>query len=38
MRLPSVSLARPPVGWHKIVEHPVQTTTPWACEKTVVIL
>lgn len=35
---PSVSLARPPVGWHRIVEHPAQTTTPWAWLKTVVIL
>lgn len=26
--LPSVNLARPPVGWHKIVEQPAQTTTP----------
>lgn len=25
--LPSVNLARPPVGWHKIVEHPVHITT-----------
>lgn len=36
--IPSVSLARPPVGWHKIVEQPAQTTTPWAWLKTVVIL
>jgi len=27
MSLPSVNLARPPVGWHKIVEHPVHITT-----------
>lgn len=36
--IPSVSFARPPVGWHKIVEHPAHTTTPWAWLKTVVIL
>lgn len=36
--IPSVSLARPPVGWHKMVAHPAQTTTPWAWLKTVVIL
>ena len=35
---PSVSLALPPVGWQRTVEHPAQTTTVWACEKTVVML
>ena len=31
-------LALPPVGWHRTVEHPAQTTTVWAWLKTVVIL
>jgi hypothetical protein len=35
---PSVNLALPPVGWHKIVEQPAHTTTLWAWLKTVVIL
>lgn len=35
---PSVSLALPPVGWHRTVVHPWQMTTVWACEKTVVIV
>ena len=35
---PSVSLALPPVGWQRTVEQPAQTTTVWACEKTVVML
>lgn len=35
---PSVSLALPPVGWQRTVEQPAQTTTVWACEKTVVIV
>jgi hypothetical protein len=35
---PSVSLALPPVGWHKTVEQPAQMTTVWACEKTVVMV
>src|SRR5436190_8451295 len=35
---PSVSLALPPVGWHRTVEQPAQMTTVWACEKTVVIV
>lgn len=35
---PSVSLAFPPVGWHKTVEHDPQMTTVWACEKTIVML
>jgi hypothetical protein len=34
---PSVSLARPPVGWHRTVAQDEQTTTDWACEKTVVL-
>lgn len=28
--IPSVSLARPPVGWQRIVAHPAHTTTPCA--------
>ena len=35
---PSVSLALPPVGWHRTVVHPWQMTTVWACEKTVVMV
>lgn len=35
---PSVSLALPPVGWQRTVEQPAQTTTVWACEKTVVMV
>ena len=35
---PSVSLALPPVGWHKTVVQPWQMTTVWACEKTVVMV
>lgn len=35
---PSVSLALPPVGWQRTVEHPAQMTTVWACEKTVVMV
>lgn len=35
---PSVNLALPPVGWQRTVEQPAQTTTVWACEKTVVIV
>lgn len=35
---PSVSLALPPVGWHKTVEQPAQTTTVFAWEKTVVMV
>ena len=31
---PSVSLAFPPVGWHRTVAHDPQRTTVWACEKT----
>jgi hypothetical protein len=34
---PSVSLAIPPVGWHKTLVHEGQTTTVCACEKTVVM-
>ena len=34
---PSVSLALPPVGWHKTDVHEEQITTVWACEKTVVM-
>ena len=34
---PSVSLAFPPVGWHKTLVHEGQTTTVCACEKTVVM-
>lgn len=34
---PSVSLALPPVGWHRMLVHEAQTTTVWACEKTVVM-
>lgn len=33
-----MSLALPPVGWHRTVEQPAQMTTVWACEKTVVIV
>lgn len=33
-----MSRAFPPVGWHKTVEQPAQTTTVWACENTVVIV
>jgi len=32
-----VSLAFPPVGWHKTVEQEPQMTTVWAWEKTVVM-
>ena len=35
---PSVSLALPPVGWHRTVVQPWQMTTVWACEKTVVMV
>ena len=28
----------PPVGWQRTWEHPAQTTTVWAWEKTVVIV
>ncbi|TAQ88564.1 hypothetical protein B7494_g3101 [Chlorociboria aeruginascens] len=35
---PSVNRAFPPVGWHNTVEHPMQTTTICACEKTVVMV
>lgn len=28
----------PPVGWHRTCEQPWQTTTVWACEKTVVMV
>ena len=34
---PSVNLALPPVGWHRILEQEPQRTTVWACENTVVI-
>lgn len=34
---PSVSLALPPVGWHRTVVQPWQMTTVWAWEKTVVM-
>lgn len=34
---PSVNLAFPPVGWHNTLVHDGQTTTVWACEKTVVM-
>jgi hypothetical protein len=34
---PSVRRALPPVGWHRTVVHDEQTTTVWACEKTVVM-
>ncbi len=33
-----MSLALPPVGWQRTVEHPAQITTVCACEKTVVIV
>ena len=33
-----MSLARPPVGAHRMVEHEPHRTTVWACEKTVVML
>lgn len=33
-----MSLALPPVGWHRTVEQPAQMTTVCACEKTVVIV
>jgi len=35
---PSVRRALPPVGWHRTCEQPWQTTTVWACEKTVVMV
>merc|ERR1712129_220817 len=35
---PVVTLARPPVGWHKTMLHPTQRTTVCAWLKTVVIL
>ena len=35
---PSVKRALPPVGWHSTCEQPAQTTTVWACEKTVVMV
>lgn len=35
---PSVRRALPPVGWHSTCEQPAQTTTVWACEKTVVMV
>lgn len=35
---PSVSLAFPPVGWHRTVAQPTHATTVWAWEKTVEIL
>lgn len=35
---PSVSLAFPPVGWHRTVEQPAQMTTVCAWEKTVVMV
>ena len=35
---PSVSLALPPVGWQRTVEHPAQIATVWAWEKTVVMV
>ena len=28
----------PPVGWQRTWEQPAQTTTVWACEKTVVMV
>lgn len=37
MNIPSVSLALPPVGWHKTDVHEEQITTVCACEKTVVM-
>ena len=33
-----MSLALPPVGWHKTAAQVPQTTTDWECEKTVVML
>ena len=36
--LPSVSLARPPVGWQSTMEQDTHSTTVWAWLKTVVIL
>lgn len=35
---PSVRRALPPVGWQRTWEQPAQTTTVWACEKTVVMV
>jgi len=35
--VPSVNLALPPVGWHKMLEHEPHRTTVCACENTVVI-
>lgn len=35
---PSVRRALPPVGWQRTCEQPWQTTTVWACEKTVVMV
>lgn len=35
--IPSVNLALPPVGWHRMLVQDAQTTTVWACEKTVVM-
>lgn len=34
---PSVSLAFPPVGVQRVVEHEPHITTDWECEKTVVL-
>ena len=36
--IPSVSLARPPVGWQSTAEHPLHITTDWLWLKTVVML
>ena len=37
-KLPVVTLAKPPVGWHKTILQPAHNTTVWAWLKTVVIL